>query len=355
MKKTLRNTALDIVRITALLSVVSVHFFRNSGYYSQIVIGNRMYVMTLMRTFFMVCVPLFLVLTGYLMNKKVLSKKYYCGLIKTLGIYVLASIACIIFKYLVLNAEISVMSIIGGILDFSADDYSWYVEMYIGLFLLIPFLNIIYNNLESKGHKMILVVTFLLLTAVPGILNIYNKLFPDWWETIYPITYYFIGCYLNEYAVRIKKTVNILLIAVATFLFGTYYFYHSYGGEFAGGERWGSLPNVILTVLVFILLSNLRMDRVKNQYKRGLACISNVCFGAYLVSYIFDEIFYRKLNMEIEYMPQKLDYFFIIVSLVFICSLALAMVIDVLYIFLTRIIQAIWIKIKRENKRLRNL
>lgn len=41
----------------------------------------------------MICVPLFLILTGFLMNKKVVSRKYYSGLKKTYITYVLASIA----------------------------------------------------------------------------------------------------------------------------------------------------------------------------------------------------------------------------------------------------------------------
>ena len=41
-----------------------------------------MFLMTLMRTAFMVCVPLFLMLTGYLMHQKQLKKGYYTGILK---------------------------------------------------------------------------------------------------------------------------------------------------------------------------------------------------------------------------------------------------------------------------------
>lgn len=65
-----RDSSLDILRIVAFLSVISVHFFLNNGFYDQLVVGKRMYVMTILRSFFMDCVPLFLTLTGFLMNKK---------------------------------------------------------------------------------------------------------------------------------------------------------------------------------------------------------------------------------------------------------------------------------------------
>lgn len=65
-----RNSNMDIIRCFALLSVVAVHFFLNSGFYDHVVIGKRMYVAVVVRTALMVCVPMFMVLSGYLMRTK---------------------------------------------------------------------------------------------------------------------------------------------------------------------------------------------------------------------------------------------------------------------------------------------
>ena len=69
-----RSAAADIVRCFAFFCVVSVHFFLKNGYYTQPVKGERMFVMTVMRSFFIICVPLFLTLSGYLLRTKELSK-----------------------------------------------------------------------------------------------------------------------------------------------------------------------------------------------------------------------------------------------------------------------------------------
>ena len=111
----------------------------------------------------MICVPLFIILTGYLMSSKKWSGKYYLGIVKTLGIYVLASILCIIYKVHVLNTEITVKNAIFSILDFTGANYSWYIEMYIGLFLLIPFLNAMLRGLETRKAKLALVLTLISL------------------------------------------------------------------------------------------------------------------------------------------------------------------------------------------------
>ena len=85
-----RSVSMDIIRCFALLFVVSVHFFLNNGFYDVPVYGARMYIMTLMRSFFMICVPLFMILSGYLMCNKKLGKGYYKKIIYILGIYLFA-------------------------------------------------------------------------------------------------------------------------------------------------------------------------------------------------------------------------------------------------------------------------
>ena len=72
-----RNINIDLIKCIAVISVISVHFFWNTGYYTEPMLGKRMLFMTFMRTSFMVCVPLFLIITGYLMCGKKLSAKYF--------------------------------------------------------------------------------------------------------------------------------------------------------------------------------------------------------------------------------------------------------------------------------------
>ena len=96
-----REVSLDIF---SFLCVVCTHYFLNSGFYDELVVGKKMALMCIIRSFFIICVPMFITLTGYLMYKKDLSKKYYYGIIKTLAIYFLCSIIYSIFdKYYLKN------------------------------------------------------------------------------------------------------------------------------------------------------------------------------------------------------------------------------------------------------------
>lgn len=65
-----RIFGLDLIRFLAIFSVISVHFFLNNGFYSFPVKGGRMFISINLRWLFFSGVPLFLLLTGYLNNKK---------------------------------------------------------------------------------------------------------------------------------------------------------------------------------------------------------------------------------------------------------------------------------------------
>lgn len=346
-----RDTSLDVIRIFAVFSVISVHFFLNSGFYQEQIAGNAMFGIVFVRSFFMVCVPLFLLLTGYLMSRKTLSKKYYLGIVKTLGIYILASIACIIYINIKAPGTYDVKGAIFGILNFSAANYSWYIEMYIGLFLLIPFLNLIYNGLKNKKQKLALIVTLLFLTSIPEVINIFNfsveewwlqpaisteyqKLIPGFWVAIYPLTYYFIGCYLKEFGLSINKIFSWLFLLSALLFIGSFNYYRSFGGVFAWGpwQNWGSLLHVVLAVLVFhIIVETQWIRKLPSGVKTILKWLSDLSLGAYLVSYIFDSEFYPMLKEHAALFTERFQYFPVIVPTVFLCSMLLSAVLNLVY------------------------
>lgn len=364
-----RNTALDITRIVAMLSVVSIHFFLNSGYYSEPMIGTKMLLLTILRTAFVFCVPLFIMLSGYLLNKKTLSGKYYLGIAKTLGIYVLASLACILYDASQHGTEYTPGKLVSSILDFSGAKYSWYIEMYIGLFLLIPFLNAMYNGLNSRRNKTVLIITMIVLTALPSVMNIYNfsvqgwfktpnisysyqQLVADWWVNIYPITYYLIGAYLKEYPIRIKKIYNLLLLGAAIGIFGVFNYYRSYGGCFVWGTYtdWYSLPTLIITVLVFTFLSVRDTSKFPNMVKRILASISDLCLGAYLTSYIFDDFLYAILRINVETVTDRANYFIPMVLAVAALSLLVSLVLNLIYKCFEKIVNIAICGVARKTK-----
>ncbi len=351
-----RDYSLDLIRIIATWSVISIHFLMNTSFYTEPTASDGMYAMTVLRTFMGICVPLFIVLTGYLMRKKEFSKKYYGGIKKTLFIYLMACIVTLIFKHIKFGEEYDFKSVLLGILGFDAAYYSWYIEMYIGLFLIIPFLNLSYNGLKDKKQKLALVLTLMSMTILPTIINVYNfdipnwwdmpaqskeysAIIPDWWTAMYPLAYYFLGCYLSEFKPKMNKFLNILLLGTAGMIFAAYNFYRSTGTVFVKGvwNDWNSVQDYVLTLLVFIFLSGISFGKAPEFLKKILKSVSDLCLGIYLTSGIFDKLVYEKVIAENPNIPDRFSYYFKTVPLVFVGGMAASALINLMYMLIMKI------------------
>ncbi len=102
----------------------------------------------------------------------------------------------------ILCGSTSLKLLLGGIFNFNTNGYSWYVNMYIGLYIIIPFLNIIIKEIsENKNTFIFAVLVLTCLTAIPYCF--------DYWTIIYPINYYFIGTYIKSIVLK-SKNINAL-------------------------------------------------------------------------------------------------------------------------------------------------
>ena len=59
-----RDTSIDLLKALAAVLVILVHSFLCNGYYTTQMVGKRMFVQTVLRSFALTCVPLFILLSG---------------------------------------------------------------------------------------------------------------------------------------------------------------------------------------------------------------------------------------------------------------------------------------------------
>lgn len=144
-----RIVQLDVIRIIALFGCIAVHFLLNCGFYSETVEGKRMFLMCMYRIIFILCVPMFLTLTGYLKNREKNSKNYFKKLYKILIIYLICSIIYAIFTKFYLKREMNFSIFLQNLLSYKGTDYAWYIEMYISSMILSILINISYNYIEK--------------------------------------------------------------------------------------------------------------------------------------------------------------------------------------------------------------
>lgn len=347
MKK--RVLGLDIIRALAVFLVIYIHYFSYNNFFYIKMTGSAMFLANFIRWFTYSCVPLFMILTGYLMRKKEVSKEYYKGIFRVVTMYLISSVIISIYLYLSKTSDQNIFSYIMNIFSFSY--YGWYIEMYIGLYLVIPFLNILYNNIPKKSHKQLLIIILLSVISLSPMFNnikVGEKFLTfmiDYWYISYPLIYYFIGAYINEYKPKINTYVNLGIIFFLLYLesLTTYFYYYGKNYDSSIFFGYGALPTIIISTLMFILLYD---KNIKNKLISSLIhSVAKVSLSIYLLSYIFDRFFYRLLQQK--YGPfmngtNLLKYMVPMVIIIFISSYILALIVEGIVNY---------IKIKFKNKK----
>ena len=247
-------------------------------------------------------------LSGYLLSEKELTGHYYLGLIRILITYLGAGVF-IQGAELLINGG-NVPSVILSFFEFKAAPYGWYIGLYIGLYLLVPFMNILWKNL-TNAQKKVLLITLIIVTAVPCVFNVFDlhnstnwmhgtlhnhtTLLPEYFLDIYPITFYFIGVFIKENQEKIKscKTKIVFILPVLMLIFGTLEFF-KYNGEvfpWALNTSYGSMENVCVATLIYCSL--LRWDVKNRVVKKIIRFISCHSLSIYLLSYLMDKTLYH--------------------------------------------------------------
>lgn len=367
------NTSIDLVRLFALFLVVSTHFFLWTGFYSTPLNCSRMSLAILIRVISTSCVPLFLIISGYVLSKKDLSFRSFKGILKILFFYIVCGLLCYWFCIIAKNyiPDIpkyqGIRSVALAFLSFNIAPYGWYIGMYIGLFFFAPFLNALFNALKTQKNKLILCLVLIIFTSLPTLTNSINitqsNLFDmifngsgkfsiliyDIWTPLYPITYYFIGSYLKEYPLRIKKSLNLILILIAWLVFAAYT-YISYSPNvfviYQLQSSWGFFT-LIISSLIFNFFISFSTKNIPILIKRFIKKCASCVLCAYLLSYIFDISIYTYLNSFYINFTDKIIYYPICVVSSFVLSLLLSGLVNFIYNIIKKAAICICAYIKR--------
>lgn len=283
-----RDTGIDIVKTIAILSVVGVHFFLNTKFYTVSLNNANLFIQTMIQQLFLICIPLFLMATGYLNNNIKINRKYFEKILPIIIIYLLYSIPALIYRLSINEIPFDIALWIEQIFDFKGHRYSWYINLYFGLFLMMPFFNRMYKSLENEKEKKILILILILLTTLTSIM-------PDYWKSVYPLTYFFIGKYIREYTPRINVSKNIVYLILIIIFQSVIEYIVAGGGKYTHHlTDYSSLPRLIEAYLIFILVYKIE---IKNRYVNNLVIdISKITLDIYLASFITDRLTYKILK-----------------------------------------------------------
>lgn len=281
-----REPGIDLVRVLGLFFVNGIHFFLKNGYYGVEQIGFTVWGANCFRWLFFSCNGLFLLLTGYLKSTKPFTKDYYRGLIPILVGYALTCLITYPIRHFALGETLSIFEWIGNFLTFS--NYSWYLEMYIGLILFSPVLNLALTQIKEEQVLLTVTGVMVVLTALPSITGI--NLIPDYWVSFYPVTFYMIGAAIRRIQPKVKLWQGSLAIALVV-MFMAWVSLIATDKAFSSGftQSNGGFWNTVVATLVFLTFYRVRLPE---RVGKALGWMSQGVLEGYLLSIVLDRSLY---------------------------------------------------------------
>ena len=326
-----RQSGLDVVRFIACLFVVCEHFYLNCGYYDEPLTGKIMFTETFFRWMFMICVPLYMMLTGYFKSSKTVCRKHYMSLIPIGISYIVIST----FKMLLYNRLYGTIYTLPELLKNLGDyNIAWYMGMYIGIIILCPFLNKLWKALDGRKEQHILILSFGIICAL---YPVFHYVIPSYFYNLYPIMYYFIGIYIKEHEPKINKWL-LAGIYVASVLVETVISFTAVrGGVFnwnimsTADSGLGGLFVAIGAICVFLICYDIKIKNKAICFI--LEKISGVSFEIYLFAGAYDAIIYKYAKNSLTSAVDFFWYFFVTALLSFVLAVISSLVYKAIYNF----------------------
>ncbi len=290
-----RFSGCDILRTFAVLFVPLVHFFGLSNFYGEN-LSYALFIPLCIRWLSVTAVPLFMIITGFLKCNKTVGLKHYSAILPVLATHIFVSSIRILSDKYCRGIEITNEYIADKLLFF---DYGWYVQLYIGMLLIMPFVNSAYHGLTDKRHKEMLVLTLVFLTDAGPLTKL---VVPSTWLILYVFAYYCFGMYVREYRIKINPVFTVAMLVFITALTAAATTEHANGGvldwDFIGysaNSGYSCFPVFVIATLMTILLMDIKLPSALAFPFRSLGKIS---LEMYLFSQMFDVILYPSLAAE---------------------------------------------------------
>lgn len=258
-----RQSNIELLRILAILGVVILHYNSVGGGFANVPAGGAsMCLLYGLEGLFICCVDVFLLITGYFsctQQRRRPSKAL--GLLLQVIVFQLVGVGIDLLRGARYTPRDLLLSLIPG---------NYFVSLYIALFFLSPYLNILLTNLTRKGLKRLVLTCLILFSLVPTVTDILDALLPEdlsgasfisihgsisGYSIVNFALMYLIGSALRLLDIRVKKRYCALVLVLTV----TALSFWGYFDTVTGMARAYCNPLVILAaVAVFLLAGNLR-------------------------------------------------------------------------------------------------
>lgn len=283
---------IENTRFVASFAVVLLHVA--GGVVDNAALGSfNWWVGNFVDSFVRWCVPVFIILTGYLLsdpNKQIPTYDFYK---KRVSRILIPITVWIIFysmvTYLLSGSKGSVLSLIENFATGKPYYHMWYFYLLVGLYLVAPFVNRLILNLSDKELILIIILSSLLSSidmTWDHFLNRTNSWPMTWFLSFLP--FYFVGNLLHRTGVAEKMYVLNLPVFLCSFTIvfvGFFVLAKSIGqSEATIMYSYLSIPVGLMAITVFLAL---RSGKLSFFSPLVITHYAKLSFGIYLIHPFF--------------------------------------------------------------------
>ena len=282
VKRKVRDSNIELFRIVLMIMIIAHHYVVNSGltscYNFDNVTGNQIF-LELFGWGGKTGINCFLLITGFFMCKQHFTWRKFLKLYLEVKFYKILIFLIFVFCG---YSSFSLSELFKVIFNVAREVGNGFTASFIVLFLLVPFINKLINNLDKKQHQWLLGVLLTSYTLFPTFLH--NNLFEyiGWYITVYLIGAY-IRLYLPKLSDNNKKTtyfaVCMLFASLLSILAITYIPISPFKGRiyfFVSDSN--KLLAILSAVSFFLFFKNLSI-----KPNRLINTFSSATFGILLI------------------------------------------------------------------------
>ncbi|KLU69174.1 MAG: hypothetical protein RHS_4971 [Robinsoniella sp. RHS] len=330
--KSQKQINLELLRVISMLMIITLHFLGHGNILSTVPPYTPSYYFAwTLEGICYISVNCYILISGYFLVDSHFKLKKLFNLILQVFFYS-------IFIYIILcilgYIQFSPLNLLKAFTPTLSGEY-WFFTVYIGMYILSPFINILINNMNSKQHLYCIFVSVALFSIHPSIMFYSQGLnFGGGTGIVWFLVLYLIAAYIKRYYhANFRPRAYIILYIIFSALVPISKFTLEICSKYTIMKisstdsltklidkiyQYNSFFVLCSSVLIFILFLNIKDDFLSKK----ILYVSPLCFGIYLIhdnNYI-RSLLWGSINptlyTEKWYFPLLL---FFIVILIFIC------------------------------------
>lgn len=289
---------MDVLRIISCFLVLLAHC--NLQLYPYIAFGTTKFISIGIHTLSRISVPAFIMVTGALSLGKIYPyKKVAKKILRTVLVIVMISFVYYISLYGL--THFNPLSFIASIYSSHISPCLWYMYLYLGLLLMLPFLQRLCINMKAKDYYVFFGISFGFVGLSPIIEHFFQGfIYSDKLNlaifNIY-IAYFIAGYYIDNFIKPTKKLCIIALIVMILSLSATWIltYYEMYTGINPDApSTWGDFGTwlcIIPSICFYILIKGMMNRNIRKHTAHILREIGACTFCTYLLGDLVIRVF----------------------------------------------------------------